>query len=106
MTEYKFMRTRHDDIVGCDCCGAEVPLYQFSKTRIDNSSVVHMLLCEVCSSTMISATHEYKHRQEDAFQAQALAACTNILRKDVGAFKNSNSVCISDDQLEGKEAIK
>lgn len=92
--EYTLRVDEHGDIYGCDCCSAEVPTSLFEKNNCENmfrkgGKPRDAWLCKVCASTHFSKALFYPSQCSDTTLYGSLAAVSNMILEQVGAFKNA-----------------
>ena len=68
--EYKIMKSEDDDILGCDSCSSEVPLYQFDAGppyKDEDFPDGKRNLCRICAETHIGCKTRYRMNSPEQF---------------------------------------
>ena len=92
MGKYAIVKNEHDEIEMCNSCCAEVPVI---KTKNMNSTLPYneredIYFCEICSTTFVGNAFCYPRQYNQSLYA-TIAAVGNIIRRDIGAFKDKEN---------------
>lgn len=98
--EYKYVIDNDNHYYECNSCNREVPVYPFRTDRVNKPKHKYQLFCEICATTFIGNHHTYHHTYQHNWEKHditgAIAAVGNIIRNDLGIFKEAGTVCIGD----------
>lgn len=100
MSEFSYLQNEHGENQSCYSCGSEVPVIQtkHQNLKMRGTDSENILMCEICYTTYAGNAYCYPN-QYDSGMSSIIAGIGNLIRRDIGAFKDAP---VTTDQTEDK----